>query len=1216
MKLPCLLLSFIAVILGAITSSAQAPPNDSFADRTDLGSAEPVEVTVDASEATVGEGGEPPFFDLSAPGSVWWKWEAPQAGYYLFSSSGTPHPDAPFFEPSTNLILYQDNSSFVTLENGGDPFGNMESKTSLIYYFERGERAAIQASGQFTSVGNITLQINTPEPPEIFDVIPDMTRVDISGGESVGTALDFSVFSPGGIYEIDLSLVDARGRVVHSSVFSTSPLNGSDGIERTAGTAEEGIYRATIDIPPFHSGGAWRYRFVVTDELGIKSYYGWTEPNIRQPGVSFAFTGEFDGTLEVVNDGQIDSERPQITAINYSPTTVNVANDEQEVTITVGASDDTGISQISGIFYTESGGFFRSMGAFSTAPVTGDNQNGTYQSEITIPAGIDGRLVFPRIFIRDLGGNQITYGTTTNPFPGGFDGAFEIVNDGVEDLPPVLRSITVTPATVDISTGDQEVTVRVEALDDLSEVELASFSAGMPGGFFGGVLGSSNRISSGVFEKTFCVKQFSNPGDYTVRVTVQDETDRSARYGGTDLPLPDGSTSIITVVNNGNVDMSAPEITRLKLLPTTVDVSESSQEVVIQLDASDDIGVSTLLVSLFDSESSSDPFLFDVEMSQVSGDSLAGSYEGRFNVPAGTGAGQWILSASVFDDFGRSNIYGGLQGATLPEGFEGALTIVNEPQNLPPVLTSLTLTPSMVDITGSSQTVEVRIEATDDFSEICYVAINIDLPVDDLNAAFFADAAPLPLEGQLIESSTGVFEGIIRVPQFLEPGDYPIRVDLSTSDISSPDYLEPATYSFYSSSGGNSFPDGSPNFLSVVNTGEIDLTAPVLNRVTISPNVVDVTGGDQEITVQVEASDDVGLDSITFFVSSETGISLIGSVSMIQSLISGDSKAGIYERTITIPANIAPDTFFVGLHLGDVLGRVSSYGQADPDSPLPEGSDYELTVENTGEVDAAPPELYALEFTPNPVSRDRLPVSVMATVGVSDSIVGFESGIVQLFRGVDDFSAPPGFVGFGAEDLTVGDSLFGVYQFEIELGELPPSSQLFASLLLRDGINQQSGYRETTQQGIDLPAEFEPLMIIDSYNDAYDAWVEAHTDIPANLTSPAADADGDGFANGTEFFLGMEPMLDSNGTPQVPEIVMKNGQFGLRVPVAEENLQMAGRTVNATPKAQWSRDGQSWRDIPAPEIVDGAMTFLTPVDAGGIKLMRFVVEFAPPVPMN
>ena len=72
-------------------------------------------------------------------------------------------------------------------------------------------------------------------------------------------------------------------------------------------------------------------------------------------------------------------------------------------------------------------------------------------------------------------------------------------------------------------------------------------------------------------------------------------------------------------------------------------------------------------------------------------------------------------------------------------------------------------------------------------------------------------------------------------------------------------------------------------------------------------------------------------------------------------------------------------------------------------------------------------------------------------------------------------------------------------------------------------------------------------------------------------------------------------MLDSNATPQCPEIVMENGQFGLRVPVAEDNLQMAGRTVNATPKAQWSRDGQSWLDIPAPGIVDGAMTFLTPV---------------------
>ena len=1583
MKLVRLLLSLTFTISAVVCAHAQAPPNDDFADRTDLGSTVPIDVTVDTREATIEDEGEPPRFDPSEPGSVWWEWEAPEAGHYLFRSS------EPNGEEETRLALYSGDHITQLQDIGFSEFSyDFPLTTTILYFFERGQKVSIQASGVAVAPEFLRLEILPITLPEITAITLASDVPDTSSGEADNAVVDISVSTPEGISSVSVGLFDTRSRNAANAYFDTDPFVGSSGLVRISGDAFEAVYRATLVVPPFRAGGDWSLRLRVSDERGITTNYGrsgFFALTVEQP-----LPENVDGSLPVINTGEVDSALPMVGSVTYAPATADVSIESVAVKISVGAIDDTGVTSVTGRFYNADGSSYRSMGSFSPSPVSGDNRGGIYESTTTIPARVEGREVFPRITLRDSVGNSVTYGTASDPFPGGASPGLQIINSGVEDQPPVLTSVTVTPATVDISAGDQEVTVRLEATDDFSEVELASFSAGVPGGFFGGVLGSSSLISPGVFEKTFTVKQFSNPGDYSVSVTVRDETNRSARYGGTDLPLPDGSTSIVSVVNTGDVDIESPQINRLKLLPTSVDVTDSEQEVVIEIDATDDVGVKSVGVVVYDPTSEFDPFLFDIPMTQISGDALSGSYEGRFTVPAQTSAGQWILEAFISDEFGRSSSYGGLQASSLPDGFENRLTIVNDgPANQPPVLTSLTLTPLNVDITGSSQTVEIRIEAADDFSEIDYVGINIDLPQGDLSATFFADADPFPFAGQLVETSAGVFEGSILVPQFIEPGDFPIRVELSTADISSPDYLNPATYSSYSSSGGTPFPDGSPSVLSIVNTGEIDLAAPILNGITISPSVIDVTGGEQEVTVRVEAGDDVRLTGLSFFTNSESGASPLGSTSLIQNLVSGDPKSGVYEGTVTVPGHIAPETFLVGISLRDVLGRSVRYGGANPENPLPQGSDTQLVVENTGAVDqppqlvslnitpsivdvssgaqevtisgsatddffpitdsfcilrsegrtftvllevdeespgdfsgsvmipafiqpanyaltltvntgsgnssatyredgslsfpdglptsvtvvntgqidqdrpqltqfslsqtevdvgageqeltyrlevsddieigrvgvnlfepgvsfpenranspvrvsgdqssgiyegtitvvgyaapsllylevsvtdvsgnssfygssrnafpdptqsvlrvintgvinldptlvsievipstfdvstepqsalvtivasddfseitdinfrarsgdlgirlgttaftettpgryeaelvipqytvpgdyeidvtlsdakggrsltgggfgnsdeplpdgstrtlgvvnsgtvdSTPPGLYALAFSPNPVSRDRFPSTVIATIGISDALSGFSTGFLALYRGVDDFGFAPGLANFGMSELAAGDASFGVYEVEIDLGELPSTERLFTSLSLRDRVDQRGLYRDTTQQGIDLPAEFEPLMIVDSYNDAYDAWVEAHTDIPTNLTSPAADSDGDGFTNGIEFFLGMEPMLDSNATPQVPEIVMENGQFGLRVPVAEENLQMAGRTVNATPKAQWSRDGQSWRDIPAPEIVDGTMTFLTPVDAGGVKMMRFVVEFAPPLEMN
>lgn len=78
-----------ALILSFLTRVAviAEPPNDDFADRTDLGSAIPA-----TDNGT---------FDNSSDQSIWWEWSAPSAGWYRFHLDGTPYG---YLNPSIGTV--------------------------------------------------------------------------------------------------------------------------------------------------------------------------------------------------------------------------------------------------------------------------------------------------------------------------------------------------------------------------------------------------------------------------------------------------------------------------------------------------------------------------------------------------------------------------------------------------------------------------------------------------------------------------------------------------------------------------------------------------------------------------------------------------------------------------------------------------------------------------------------------------------------------------------------------------------------------------------------------------------------------------------------------------------------------------------------------------------------------------------------------------------
>ena len=974
-----------------------------------------------------------------------------------------------------------------------------------------------------------------------------------------------------------------------------------------SGDATDGTYEFVVKLPSYITPMTIKAGVQLVDSLGQ-----WASFGVFSGGI-----GLFDPELVVTNSGS--TEPPTIlTGLTLSPSPVDLSEDEQDVAVKIETSSSG--SDIDFIhFHIPSAGISRGLdynhGNYADLV---ESSRGTFEGRLRIPRNVgtgsypviltitprsdlDSNLEFYYIPIE----NTIVYGGDSgDEFPNGAMAFLNVLNNGPIDVePPRLTSLSLSPSRVDVTNGDQEIVFSMGVSDDY-KVDYANLSLSFEGksseiywhSFHAPDLGTSQE---GIYSGTLEIPGHLEPGTLRASVDLRDEFGRRSTFtaGSQEDPMPDGILGTIEVINRGAID-TPPVLHSLTFQETEVDVSSGAKVVEVLATASDDFSFVSRIDIQFKKASDFGPAVSLYPLSAGS----EGSLRGYLLLPTSTQPGVYEATASLYasgtSGAGRTR-YGGVSDLPFPSGADTGLTITNSSVTAlkpRPELVGLSYSEDIIDVTSGSQTVAVQIEAMD-----VHGIEEIELSLRQESGTLRDQILVNITDAERISGTAvaGIYEVEFIVPRSYPAG--PLLPNLKISGVSGSNATFGERFAF---------PEGEYRVLSIRNSGAIN-RPPTVVSLSRGTEVVSLTDGATGIPIVLGITDDYGeIEHIGLSAS-------IGDYSFSADPSGWQETAeGTFFQNLSIPEGSPAGDYLFEVFIRDSDGFDEHYGgRKSYAEPLPLGVDTGFTLINEGEVDSAPPEVFALTFHPNPVSRDRLPVNIEVAIGATDSQAGIRGGSIYMANTPDGiYVHDPVF--FGQEELQAGDPKAAVFMFDLDINALPESPRLYSRIYISDRLGLQRQYRDYRSPFSEYPEGTEPLMIVDSYNDSYDAWVSAHAEIPAPLTSPAADADGDGFANGTEFFLGMEPMLDSNATPQVPEIVMENGQFGLRVPVAEENLQMAGRTVNATPKAQWSRDGQSWRDIPAPEIVDGMMTYLTPVDAGGVKLMRFVVEFAPPLEMN
>ncbi|MDB6131960.1 MAG: hypothetical protein JWM59_203 [Verrucomicrobiales bacterium] len=356
---------------------------------------------------------------------------------------------------------------------------------------------------------------------------------------------------------------------------------------------------------------------------------------------------------------------------------------------------------------------------------------------------------------------------------------------------------------------------------------------------------------------------------------------------------------------------------------------------------------------------------------------------------------------------------------------EGTLIIRPGQEHYRSQITSFTVTPGFVDVTGEDRVVNV-----------VFTAKAYALPGNAAVVMRFADREmSVPFTSAHLTSGTpmdGTWTVPILIPRHFTPAVVWFSIQWDTSERVGmvEDY----------------YPFATPTapYLRITNTGAEDKTEPVLASVELSPGTVDITEGDRETTVTVRAVDALsGVRRISVFLKrSQTGMKVSTLVLDAASRVSGTARDGLYTGTLTVPGYLHPGVHALEAEVEDLNGNRREWS-AEKGNPLPGPSSGGITVRRDTRI-----HIRSLTADPDPLDM---------TAGSRDLTVTFrltaDKGAVlssSSFLRFDADGVPGGPalrpVNFGAPDRIQGTDADGIYQVRFVVPEGMPPGDYQASL--------------------------------------------------------------------------------------------------------------------------------------------------------------------------
>ena len=389
----------------------------------------------------------------------------------------------------------------------------------------------------------------------------------------------------------------------------------------------------------------------------------------------------------------------------------------------------------------------------------------------------------------------------------------------------------------------------------------------------------------------------------------------------------------------GQTDMP-PVLVGMSITPAMVNVTSSSATVTISLtltnnlsgvdfDAPDYIYDELTLVSPSGKQVISITNIGSSPFTLVSGTPLDGVWQATLTIPEFSESGQWTVTSITVPDAAGNEL--GLNTSQLTTlGFPTTLGVISNPDTTPPTLMGITLNPSSIDVTSSSQQVTLTLNLADSPAGVVFPGGN------QLGFAFRL-TSPSGNQNQWLATTqftlvsgtpqSGTWQATLTIPQYSEVGRWTVGELLLQDAANNSENFDETTLAALGFSPSLQVSDNSP-----------DTTPPTLTNLTFSPRFLDTSSGSQTVTVTLQATDDLSgvsfagtTPALTFFYGpnfrspSTSGITLFSFCTQT----AGTPLNGTWQCGITIPPFSAAGAWTLGsVTLKDAATNEISYNTA------------------------------------------------------------------------------------------------------------------------------------------------------------------------------------------------------------------------------------------------------------------------------------------------
>lgn len=660
-----------------------------------------------------------------------------------------------------------------------------------------------------------------------------------------------------------------------------------------------GTFSCTIPIPTSTLAGAYTVMSVaVSFPSGTASY---ATAQLKQAG--------FETRLAVATTPPPGEDLPQPLALSFTPDPVMVYN-SASVSFTVRATDSDGVSGMYALLYAPNGNEAgRCFVSAPAKPVDATLQcaipfrNSPYLEPATLRVGLG---------LYDGQGHYRFYNPDSLAARG-FDTTLQM---DVDTSPPALVGFDLVPDSVDARTAYSRVKAVFTMTNGYRAPGSVTVSLANPEGNTLGCEASPPAASAPPGPLTFSCDLAVGPttpsGTYTVTsVSVRDGTS----YNTAALAAA-GFDTTLKLVTATPADRTAPTVAGLSFAPDPVQVKGAQATVTFDIRLTD-AGSGATGTYVFLTLNGGEAYRC-YAFTRISGTPADGTYRCSITF-TNSGNLQPATFGVALEPFDKLGNFAYVQPSALAAaGFDSSLEL--QVDTTPPALVGFSFTPDSVDVRAAGATVAFTFRVTNG-----YRAGGVDVTLQNEGGERLSCGSSGPASTDA--SGVSTFTCSIFVAPQRGAGTYTVQ-SVTAGQTYSTAQLQAAGY---------------PTQLKVVSNAVTDLQAPVVAGLSLSPDPLHLSGGDQTLVLTARLTDYSGASSALFILYRPDGKEY-GRCST-STIVSGTPTDATFRCNMPVSASAAvtpTGTYLVGMSVSDVRGNVKYYRTDELTGP---GLDNSLDVQ-------------------------------------------------------------------------------------------------------------------------------------------------------------------------------------------------------------------------------------------------------------------------------